>query len=97
MGDADFARRNSDKANIYLPYVRELGAIVILAMVLYGVWDIIKVEGQLGISAINNNTKAVESLVAVQDKLLVQLRRLEEAHNASVQRNMSTTASAAHP
>ena len=68
------SRRNTDK---YLSYLRELGAMAILAMVLYGVWDIMKVEGKLAIAAIIENTSAVESLKDVNDKILDHLKKLE--------------------
>ncbi len=72
------SRRNTDK---YLSYLRELGAMAILAMVLYGVWDIMKVEGKLAIAAIIENTSAVESLKDVNDKILDHLKKLEVKGN----------------
>ena len=71
-------RRNTDK---YLSYLRELGAMAILAMVLYGVWDIFKIEGKLGIAAIIENTAAVQSLKDVNDKILDHLKKQEALHN----------------
>lgn len=72
------SRRNTDK---YLSYLRELGAMAILAMVLYGVWDIFKEEGKLGIAAIIENTAAMESLRDTNDKILDHLKRLEVKGN----------------
>ena len=72
------SRRNTDK---YLSYLSELGAMAILAMVLYGVWDIMKVEGKLAIAAIIENTSAVESLKDVNDKILDHLKKLEVKGN----------------
>ncbi len=71
-------RRNTDK---YLSYLRELGAMAILAMVLYGVWDIMKVEGKLAIAAIIENTSAIESLKEVNDKILDNLKKQEVTRN----------------
>lgn len=79
-------RRMVDKHSVYLPYIRELGAVTILAMVLYGVWDIIKIEGQLGIDAVHKNTAAINSLIATQDKMVIFLTRLEVTRNASFER-----------
>jgi hypothetical protein len=73
-------RRTVDRHNIYLPYIREVGAMVLLAMVLYGVWDVIKGEGQLIADAVGNNTSAIGSLVTVQNKLLIHLNRTEATH-----------------
>jgi len=71
-------RRNTDK---YLSYLRELGAMAILAMVLYGVWDITKIEGKLAIAAIIENTAAITSLKDVNDKILDYLKKQEATHN----------------
>jgi hypothetical protein len=71
-------RRNTDK---YLSYLRELGAMAILAMVLYGVWDIFKAEGKLAIAAIIENTSAIESLKDVNDDILDHLKKLEVKGN----------------
>ncbi len=71
-------RRNTDK---YLSYLRELGAMAILAGVLYGVWDIFKFEGQLAIAAIIENTSAIESLKDTNDKILDHLKRQEAKGN----------------
>lgn len=78
-------RRNTDK---YLSYLRELGAMAILAMVLYGVWDIFKEEGKLAIAAIIENTSAIESLKDVNDKILDHLKRLEVSRDAYRNPNM---------
>ncbi len=72
-------RRNTDK---YLSYLRELGSMAILAMVLYGVWDIFKEEGKLGIAAIIENTSAIESLKETNDKILDHLKRMEATRDA---------------
>ena len=73
-------RRTMDKHNAYLPYLREIGAMAVLVMVLYGVWDVIKVEGQLAVGAIEENTAAIHGLTAIQDKLLIHLNRVEATH-----------------
>lgn len=72
------SRKNTDK---YLSYLRELGAMAILALVLYGVWDIFKEEGKLGIAAIIENTAAIESLKDMNDKILDHLKKLEVKGN----------------
>ena len=72
------SRRNTDK---YLSYLRELGAMAILAMVLYGMWDVIKMEGKLAIAAVIENTSAIESLRDVNDKILDQLKKAEVRGN----------------
>lgn len=71
-------RRNTDK---YLSYLRELGAMAILAMVLYGMWDVIKMEGKLAIAAVIENTSAIESLKEVNDKILDHLKKMEVKGN----------------
>lgn len=71
-------RRNTDK---YLSYLRELGAMAILAMVLYGVWDIFKEEGKLAIAAIIENTTAIESLKDTNDNILDHLKKQEVTRN----------------
>lgn len=78
-------RRNTDK---YLSYLRELGAMAILAMVLYGVWDIMKVEGKLAIAAIIENTSAIESLKDVNDKILDHLKKMEAQSNVYRNQNL---------
>lgn len=72
------SRRNTDK---YLSYLRELGAMAILAMVLYGMWDVIKMEGKLAIAAVIENTSAIESLRDVNEKILDQLKKQEVRGN----------------
>ncbi len=72
------SRRNTDK---YLSYFRELGAMAILAMVLYGMWDVIKMEGKLAIAAVIENTSAIESLKDTNDKILDHLKKMEVKGN----------------
>lgn len=71
-------RRNTDK---YLSYLRELGAMAILAMVLYGMWDVIKMEGKLAIAAVIENTAAIESLRDVNNEILDYLKKQEATRN----------------
>jgi hypothetical protein len=72
------SRRNTDK---YLSYLRELGAMAILAMVLYGMWDVIKMEGKLAIAAVIENTAAIESLKDVNENILDHLKKQEVTRN----------------
>jgi len=72
------SRRNTDK---YLSYLRELGAMAILAGVLYGGWDIFKTEGKFAIAAIIENTSAIESLKETNDKILEHFRKTEVTRN----------------
>ncbi len=76
------SRRRIDKHNVYLPYLRELGAMAILALVLYGVWDVGKNEGRAAITAIEQQTSAIRSLTAVNSKILDHLKRVEANRNA---------------
>lgn len=81
-------RRLQDKHNVYLPYLRELGAMAILAGTLYGVWDIFKSEGRLAIEAVDKQTAVLNNLVSVQTKILSHLKRQED--NVNVYRNPRT-------
>ncbi len=80
-------RRAQDRHNIYLPYLRELGAMAILAGVLYGVWDIFKNEGRLGIEVVEKQTAMIERLIQVQEKILTHLQRQEDNRRANVYSN----------
>lgn len=77
--------RLSDKHNVYLPYLRELGAMAILAGTLYGVWDVFKAEGRFAIEAVEKQTAVLNNLVSVQTSILNHLKRQED--NRNVYRN----------
>jgi len=55
--------------------------MAILAMVLYGMWDVIKMEGKLAIAAVIENTGAIESLKETNDKILDHLKKMEVKGN----------------
>ena len=78
--------RAYDKAQGYLPYMRELGAMAILALVLYGSWDIVKTQGNDFIIAYSKQTTVLENLVTVQTQILQHLRS-QEARGSNVYSN----------
>jgi hypothetical protein len=55
--------------------------MAILAMVLYGMWDVIKMEGKLAIAAVIENTAAIESLKDVNENILDHLKKQEVTRN----------------
>lgn len=84
MANGDTSQQQRTRtADKWLPYMRELGAMAILAMVLYGVWDIFKNEGRLAIEAVDKQTNSINNLTTVQTKILDHLKRQEVNANAS--------------